>query len=177
MKKIIALTLVAVLLAGCGAATSVKTGLGHNISIAKSKDATAEAEGAAQVDTVMAAVTFDKAGKILSVTIDNAQVKVNFDQNGKITSDLATEPETKVELGDKYGMKKQSGIGREWYEQIAELEKWMVGKTVDQVNAMKTVQKDESHPAVPDEADLKSKVTISVEAYQAAVAEALKNAK
>ncbi|NLM73616.1 MAG: hypothetical protein GX184_06290 [Clostridiaceae bacterium] len=177
MKKIIALTLIAVLLAGCGATTSVKTGLGHDISIAKSKDATAEAEGLAQVDTVMAAVTFDKAGKILGVTIDNAQVKVNFDQNGKVTSDLTEKPETKVELGDKYGMKKASGIGREWYEQIAELEKWMTGKTVDQINAMKTVQKDESHPAVPDEADLKSKVTVSVESYLAAVTEAYKNAK
>ena len=42
MKKILALTLVAILLAGCGA-TSVKTGLGHNISIEKSADASSEA--------------------------------------------------------------------------------------------------------------------------------------
>lgn len=175
MKKILALTLVAVLLAGCGAAT-VKTGLGHTISIASSKDATADAEGQAQVDTVMAAVTFDSNGKILGVKIDNAQVKVKFDANGKITSDKAEKPQTKVELGDGYGMKKQSGIGREWFEQIAELEKWMIGKTVDQVMNLKVVKKDDSHPAVPDDADLKSKVTISVQDYQAAVKEALENA-
>ena len=42
MKKILALTLVASFLAGCGA-TSVKTGLGHNISIEKSADASSEA--------------------------------------------------------------------------------------------------------------------------------------
>lgn len=168
MKKVLALTLVAVLLAGCGAAASVKTGLGHNISIAKSKDATAEAAGLAQVDTVMAAVTVDSANKILGVTIDTAQTKVNFDATGKLTTDLAAEQKTKVELGDAYGMKKASSIGREWYEQIAELEKWMVGKTVDKITAVK-------EPA--NEADLKSKVTVSIGDYQAAVAEAVKNAK
>ncbi len=176
MKKVLALTLVAVLLAGCGAA-SVKTGLGHNISIAKSKDATAEAAGAAQVDTVMAAVTFDSAGKILGVTIDNAQTIVNFDATGKVTSDLAKAQQTKVERGNDYGMKKQSKIGKEWFEQIADLEKWMVGKTVDQVNALKVKKVDDAHPAVPDTADLSSKVTVSVQDYQAAVTEALANAK
>lgn len=175
MKKIIALTLAAVLLAGCGAAT-VKTGLGHVISIGKSADATAEKAGLAQVDTVMAAVTFDSAGKILGVKIDNAQVKVNFDATGKVTTDKAVAPQTKVELGDNYGMKKASKIGKEWYEQIADLEKWMVGKTVDQVKAMKTKKVDDAHPNVPDETDLSSKVTVSVQDYQAAVAEALANA-
>jgi len=172
MKKVLALTLVAILLAGCGAATTVKTGLGHTVSIASSKDATAEAEGAAQVDTVMAAVSVDKAGKIVSVTIDTAQVKVNFDATGKITSNKDEKPETKVEKGDAYGMKKNSGIGKEWYEQIADLEKWMVGKTVDQVKAMKL--NDEGRPA---EADLTSKVTIHVNDYIEAVSEAVANAR
>jgi len=130
MKKVLALTLVAVLLAGCGAAASVKTGLGHTISVAKSKDAAADAEGLAQVDTVMAAVTVDSSKKILGVVIDTAQVIVNFDATGKITTDLNKEQQTKVELGDLYGMKKASSIGKEWYEQIADLEKWMIGKTL-----------------------------------------------
>lgn len=176
MKKVLALTLVAVLLAGCGAAT-VKTGLGHNISIAKSADAAADKAGVAQVDTVMAAVTFDSAGKILGVTIDNAQVKVNFDATGKVTSDKAVAPKTKVELGNDYGLKKASKIGKEWFEQIAELEKWMIGKTVDEVNALKVKKVDENHTSVPDIADLSSKVTVSVDDYQAAVTEALANAK
>ncbi len=166
MKKILALTLVAVLLAGCGAA-SVKTGLGHNISVAKSKDVTAEAEGLVQVDTVMAAVTVDSANKILGVKIDSAQSKVNFDATGKITTDLTKEQKTKVELGYDYGMKK-AGSAREWFEQIAELEKWMVGKTVDKITAIKEASED---------ADLKSKVSISISDYQAAVAEAVQNAK
>ena len=166
MKKVLALTLIAVLLAGCGAA-SVKTGLGHNISIAKSTDASAEAEGLAQVDTVMAAVTVDSSNKVLGVVIDTAQVKVNFDTTGKITTDKTTELKTKVELGFDYGMKK-AGSAREWFEQIAEVEKWMVGKTVDKITAIKDVSED---------ADLKSKVSVSIIDYQAPVAEAVKNAK
>jgi len=179
MKKLIPLTIAIMLLAGCGSqtASSVKTGLGHVVSIEKSTDATAEKEGNAQVDTVMAAVTFDADGKILSVTIDNAQTKVAFDQTGKITSDKTAEQKTKVELGKDYGMIKQSKIGKEWYEQIAELEKRMVGKTVDEIKAMKVKKVDEDHQSVPDEPDLNSKVTISVEDYIAAVEEAYKNAK
>jgi hypothetical protein len=166
MKKILALTLVAILLAGCGA-TSVKTGLGHNISIEKSADASSEAEGLAQVDTIMAAVTVDSSNKILGVVIDTAQTKVNFDTTGKITSDLNAEQKTKVELGFDYGMKK-AGSAREWFEQIAELEKWMVGKTVDKITAIKDASED---------ADLKSKVSVSISGYQAAVAEAVANAR
>ena len=183
MKKLIVVALFAImvlsimLLSGCGSAGGVKTGLGHVVSISKSKDATAEGDGAAQVDTVMAAVSVDSKGKIISVTIDTAQTVVPFDAAGKIKADMGAEQKTKVELGADYGMIKQSSIGREWYEQIAELEKWMVGKTIDQVKAMKVKKADESHTNVPDEPDLTSKVTISVEDYIAAVEEAINNAK
>ncbi|MGI6538799.1 MAG: hypothetical protein ACOX22_10960 [Caldicoprobacterales bacterium] len=154
----------------------VKVGLGQNISIAKSKSAEGENGAVAQVDTVMAAVGLDKDGKVVSVTIDNAQTRVNFDKDGKITSDLNEELKTKVELGDKYGMKSQSGIGKEWYEQIAELEKWMIGKTIDEIKNLKTKKTDDNHPAVPDVPELTSVVTISVQDYIAAVAEAVDNA-
>ncbi|HHW47571.1 MAG TPA: hypothetical protein GXX14_03015 [Clostridiaceae bacterium] len=183
MKKLVSallavLMLVSImLLTGCGSSGGIKTGLGQTVSIAKSTDATADKDGVAQVDVVMAAVGVDSKGKIVSVTIDTAQTRVAFDAQGKIKSDLQEKPKTKVELGKDYGMIKQSSIGREWYEQIAELEKWMVGKTIDQVKAMKVKAVDENHPSVPDEPDLTSKVTISVEDYIAAVEEAVKNAK
>ena len=74
-------------------------------------------------------------------------------------------------------MKQASGIGKEWFEQIAALEQWMKGKTVDQVMAMKTTQKDANHPAVPNEADLTSSVTISVDGFLRALDKASKNAK
>jgi hypothetical protein len=86
MKKnilaiIIAATLILVLFTACGGGTStgnVKTGLGHVVTIGKSEDAAADKEGFVQVDTIMAAVSVDSAGKIVSVNIDYAQTKVPF---------------------------------------------------------------------------------------------------
>lgn len=181
MKKHIAIILTAimatVLLTGCGSSSSLKTGLGHVVSISSSKDATSEAKGAAQVDVTMAAVSVDQQGRIQKVTIDTIQGKVEVDSNGKIVTDKSAEIKSKVEIGDAYGLIQQSGIGRNWHEQIAELEKWMIGKTIDEIQGMKVKKVNDSHTHVPDEPDLTSKVTITVENYIAAVAEAVKNAK
>ncbi len=162
---------------------AVKLGLGHNISIAKSKGYSLDEESGtetlplAQVDTVIAATAFDADGKVAGVIIDNAQVRVNFDAEGQVTSDLSERPKTKVELGPDYGMGRVSEIGKEWFEQIAELEKWMVGKTVEEIKAMPVKEKDEAHPAVPDDPELSSLVTITVQDYIAAVEEAFANAR
>jgi len=157
-------------------------GLGHIVGISKSKGLGKDAEGKevtplAQVDTVMVVSAFDKDGKVVSAIIDNAQTKVTFDNTGKVTSDKAAAYKTKVELGDEYGMKKASSLGKEWYEQMAELQKWMAGKTVDEVKAMKVVAKDDTHPAVPDEPELTSLVTLSVQDYIASLDEAYQKAK
>jgi len=195
MKVSLMLVLVLGLLAGCAGGNNndsgssaaeddngiVKMGIGQNTSIAKSKDLGVDAEGKevlplGQVDTVMVVAAFDKDGKVVKVTIDNAQTKVKFDKALQLTSDKEAENKTKVELGDEYGMIKASSIKKEWYQQIAELEKWMIGKTVEEVKAMKTVNKDASHPAVPDVAELTSLVTVSVQDYVAALEEAFTNA-
>lgn len=136
----------------------VKLGLGMGTSIGKSKDL-AEGAATAQVDTVIVAAGFDADGKIVSVTIDTAQDKVGFDGEMQLTSDTSVAGRTKIELGDEYGMKGASGIGKEWDEQIAEFEAWMIGKTVEEVKGMKLVE------TVPDEEDLKSTVTIKVQGY------------
>jgi predicted small secreted protein len=182
MKKlfllVLCVTLTAFVLVGCGptSGNTVKTGLGVVSSIAKSTDAGAE-DGLAEVDSMIAAVTVDKDGKIVKCDIDAAQTKINFSKAGKITTDLKTVYKTKQELGPEYGMGKVSKIGKEWNEQIAEFEKWMVGKTVDQIKAMKTKKVDDAHTNVPDVPDLQTKVTITVQDYIAAVEEAYKNAK
>lgn len=163
------------------AAGAETLGLGHNISIAKSKGLGSkdgkEVLPMAQVDTVMAATAFDKDGKVVIAIIDNAQTKINFDNTGKVTTDKKGEFLTKVELKEGYGMVKASSIGKEWYQQADELGKWMVGKTVDEIKAMKVKEKDAAHPAVPDVPELTSLVTVSVEHYIEAVAEAFANAK
>lgn len=152
-----------------------KIGLGHVTSIGKSKDLEGDS-ALGQVDTVIAAVAFDGNGKVVKVTIDNAQTKVNFDKDLQVTSDLSSEYKTKVELGDEYGMIKGSTIKKEWYEQIAELEKWMIGRTVEEIKAMKVKERDAAHPSVPDVPELTSLVTITIQDYIAAVEEAYNTA-
>lgn len=163
------------------AAGTYKLGLGIVNSIEKSKDYQ-PAEGdnpevlpVGQVDTTMAAVLFDADGKVVDVIIDVAQIRVNFDADLKVTNRDA-ELKSKKELGPDYGLINASEIGKEWYEQIEALEAWMVGKTVSEITGMKTFERDPSHLHVPDEPDLKSSVTITVEAYLAAVEKAFANA-
>ncbi|MBM7616219.1 Tfp pilus assembly PilM family ATPase [Alkaliphilus hydrothermalis] len=152
----------------------VKVGLGTINSIAKSKsyslEGSKETLPVGQVDTIMAAAAFDADGKVISVIIDTAQTKVNFDKELKLTSDKAAEIKTKFEKGDEYGMRKASPIQKEWFEQIAELEKWMVGKTIDEITGMQL--KDDA----PDVPELTSTVTMGVDGYIAAVEKAYANA-
>jgi roadblock/LC7 domain-containing protein len=159
-----------------------KIGLGHNVSIASSKALGKDKDGKeilplAQVETVMAVTAFDKDGKVVKAIIDNAQTKVNFDNTGKVTSDKKAEQKTKVELKEAYGMVVASTIKKEWYQQAEALGKWMEGKTIADIKGMKTMKKDDAHPAVPDVAELKSSVTVSVQDYLAAVEESSQNAK
>jgi NifU-like protein involved in Fe-S cluster formation len=163
-------------------ASKVLTGLGTDISIKSSKSVSTDTSGnkadaLAQADVVMAAVAIDEGGKVLNVKFDTAQVKINFDDKGNLVTDTSVVQLTKKELGDQYNMKSASGIGKEWYEQIAALENWMKGKTADEVMAMKTKEGAAGHPAVPDEADLTSSVTISVDVFLNAFDKAAKSAK
>ena len=159
----------------------VKLGLGHITSIAKSKDLAVDGKGKvvppmAQVDSAIAAVAFDAKGRVVKVNLDSAQSKISFNKDFTVANDLTAKGLTKVELGDGYGMRKASGIGKEWNEQIAELEKWMTGKTVAEIKALKVKQRDAGHPAVPDVPELTSVVTITVQDYIAAVEKAWENA-
>ena len=180
MKKImlvaVAIMLVAAVAVSAADAPITKIGLGHVISIKSSKDATATATAVGQVDTVMAAVAFDAAGRVVKVSIDNAQTKVNFDKDMKVVSDVTVAPKTKVELKEGYGMAKVSTIKLEWYQQMANFEKWMIGKTVAEIKALKVKTRDASHTNVPDIPELTSLVTITVESYIAAVEDAWNNA-
>lgn len=141
-------------------------GLGLVTSIASSKDA------AAQADVDMVAAAFDKNGKVVGVIIDVVQPKVAFDEEGKVTSDKSAAIETKKELKERYNMKKSSPIGKEWYEQAAALEEWMVGKTVSDITGMKLGA--DNNPDVPE---LTASVTMTVDSMLAAVEKAFANKK
>ncbi|MBC7087414.1 MAG: hypothetical protein H5T96_02865 [Tissierellales bacterium] len=160
--------------------TITKLGLGHIVSIAKSKDKGVDANGnpvnaTAQADVMIAAVGFDADGKVVSVSIDTAQTRVAFDENMQVTSDVNAEVPTKRDLGADYGMVKASGIGKEWFEQMDALQEWMIGKTVDEILSMETTMRDEAHPSVPNVPELTSSVTIDVGDYLRAIEEAWNN--
>ena len=140
-----------------GADASDKLGLGVVTTISKSKDAAADKEGLAQAYSTYTVATFDADGKVTSSVIDASQANVNFDAAGKITTDLAVAPITKVELGEDYGMKKASAIGKEWYEQADAFAAYVVGKTVEEI---KGIAVDESGHAT--EEDLVSSVTVGI---------------
>ena len=152
-----------------------KLGLGQNISV-KGTAATADKKGTVQVDTNMVGVALDAEGKILWGKIDVAQQKINFDATGVKAGEV--DCRTKVEKEGDYGMAGASSIGKEYYEHVAALGEWMVGKTVAEVVGMETYDKgDGSHTAVPAVEELKASCTVTVGAYLEALDEAAKLAK
>jgi hypothetical protein len=174
-RKVLALIAAVLLIAmvvtacntGSGSTGSVKLGLGTVNRINKSKDA-GDADGNAQTDAVIAAVTIDSEGKIVAVNIDTVQSKIAFTKDGKVATDPATLVKTKKELGDDYGMKAQSSLPKEWYEQIEALEKYLVGKKLADIEGMKLTDGKAD--------DLKTSVTITISDYLEAVKKAIANA-
>lgn len=153
-----------------GETTAVKTGLAVLPSLSAS--ASGEGDGAAQADILLVAVTVDDDGVIDSCIIDSIQAKIGFNAQGALTTPLDTAFATKLELGDDYGMRAASPIGKEWNEQANALAGYVAGKTVDE---LKGIALDDSGHAV-DEPDLTASVTIGIsdllEGVEAAVANA-----
>ena len=134
--------------------------------MSKSKDAAADKDGVAQAYATIAAVTFD-GDVITSCYIDAVQANVNFDASGTITTDLTAAPQTKNQLGDAYGMKQASSIGKEWNEQAAGFCAYVTGKTAAEVKGLAV---DESGKAA--DADLAATVTVGIGEFQTLIAKA-----
>ena len=119
-------------LAGCEQQAAAKLGLGVVID-GSTTDATEEANGDGTYAVVMAAVTVQENGKIAACKIDEVEIVMEFDFEGVCvpTESFAS----KRELGDNYGMAAWANT-TEWYAQVDALEKLIVGKTIDEVNAL-----------------------------------------
>ena len=154
-----------------GAAESDKLSLGIVSSMSSSKDATADAEGLAQVSSTYVALTRDAGGKISSCVIDETQSKISFTAQGKITTDLAMAPQSKNELKEAYGLKEASGIGKEWYEQAEAFAQYVTGKLPQEIEGIAV---DDKGYALAE--DIKSSVTISVGNFIAAIQKATSGA-
>lgn len=187
MKKLLAVLAVAVLLlSGCSNGGGNGNGNGDETTVLKvgtasytsvsGRDFNTETavEGRVQVNTYFATVALDEDGKFVYVYIDTAQNQGTFDEEGVVVTAAPTP--TKKERGADYGMIGRSEIGKEWFEQIAALEEWMIGRTLAEVKAVPTKVVDDAHQFVPSGDDLTSSVTITIEGYQGAVETAAANA-
>lgn len=146
---------------------ATKIGLGVNTTSAKSKGAADDKGANVTFDTVVNVVASDDSGKVVKSFIDALQGIVEFDVKGVLTN-KDTKVVSKQDLKDKYGMKKASAIGKEWFEQAAELAKYLEGKTVADVEAWKLNDKKQLE-------DIVSTVSMKVNGYQPVIVESLKN--
>lgn len=149
-----------------------KTGLSVVTSVGSSKNASDDADGVAQTDVTLVAVTVDDAGIITDCVIDAVQAKMPFDATGAVTGDMTASVLSKNELGADYGMGGVSPIGKEWNEQAQALADYVVGKTADEVSGIAVNEETR-----PTDADLSASVTISIGGLTAAIVDAVNNAQ
>lgn len=171
MKKIVAFLLLVCMmlsLAACGSSGSeYKLGMGVDLSTDSSK------ENNAQVDATVAAVVTDKDGKIVACRLDVAQSKMDV-TGGAV--DAAKTFQTKMELGDDYGMVAYGNAIAEWYDQAKAFESYVVGKTAAEVEGIETVLNETGHNVATDEA-LLAGCTMDITAFKAAVVKACNDEK
>lgn len=134
--------------------------------LSSSVSVTAEADGCAQLDTTVTALTVQ--GDIFtSCAIDAVQAKAAFNTEGVI-GDVDTTVATKNELGADYGMVAWGGAIAEWDAQAAAFASYVTGKTAEEVLGIAV---DES--THPQEADLATSVTIAIGGFQNLIVKAV----
>lgn len=153
------------------AGSSLQMGLGIVSRLKRAQNA-GDTDGSAEINTTVAAVTIDLEGRIVDCSIDKVENKLSVSNTGSIGSPANTEYSTTKELGDSYGMRGASTIGKEWYEQVEAFEQYVIGKTIEEVNGIKT-----DNQGYAQENDLNSSVTISISDFQAAINKAVENAQ
>ncbi len=94
------------------------------------KDASEQTDGVASLKSTYAAVA-KIGGRIAASNIDETEVSAYFDESGLLIS--LDKSEGKRDMGYSYGMKSASEIGLEWFEQVRNFEKYIVGLTPDEV--------------------------------------------
>lgn len=124
--------------------------------ISKSKSATENKDGQVQGYTFLGVITRN-GDTVTSCYIDALQPTVKFNAAGAITGDLTAAVQTKNQLGDGYGMRAASGIGKEWNEQAAAFCEYVKGKTVAEIAGIAV-----NDAGKTDDADIVTFATVSV---------------
>lgn len=151
---------------------AVKTGFSIYTSLANSRNASADEDGAAVADITLVAVTVDDSGVIDSCVIDQIKPQITFNAAGQLTTEPSTIFVSKNELGEGYGMKQASSIGLEWYQQAQAMAEYAQGKTVEQIKGLAV-----SETGVPKDGDLSASVTISVADFVSGIEAAVNQAR
>ncbi len=168
LKACLALACIAAVTTGCSSSSSAisKAGLGIVTSVE-------ESNGSVTVSTTFATIGLDGDGKIVDINIDVAQ---------SVPTAESPVLQSKKDLQDNYGMKSTSAAigniegGAEWYQQAAAFEEYCKGKTLDEVAAIETETGSEGSVVAKSGSDLAAGCTISISAFQEAVAKAGENA-
>lgn len=174
MKKILCLALSLLMvfslcsLVGCGEKETLKLGFGVHSALDEVKNADGENDGTASAVTTIAAVLLDKDGKIVKCEFDTAANEIKFSAKGEAIA--PAEMATKTEKGDNYGMKAYASAKKEWYEQKDAFISVIIGKTIDEVKALKNGDKGN------DEV-VNAGCTIKITEFIPALEKAVKNAK
>ena len=152
--------------AALGAAKGDRVSLGVEAENASSDiTATDDKDVNAEVDLTVVALTLDADGRVTSAIGDMAEPALTIAADGGVTA-----PDTvrsKLELGDSYGMRNASSLGKEWYEHSEGYCSYLKGKTEKEAADI---------PADGSDADLAALCTISIDALQKAAGDAFENA-
>lgn len=149
----------------------LRTGLAIDCTI-DATDATADTDGTAGFDIILAGVLLDEKGVIVDCTIDAISHSIHYNTSGEITSDISEKVLTKNEQGDSYGMVTYGGAISEWYQQAEAFAQYAIGKTAD---ALKNGAITEEGYAA--DADLAASATINLGGFLQAVLDACNNAQ
>lgn len=115
--------------------TTYKVGVGSYTTTEDSSSSVEDSSGKGIVSTTYATVIFDENDIIRKIYIDEVESKIYFDSKGHLDESKNNKVvRSKRELGDEYGMKAASNIGKEWYEQINSLEDYLVGKNIRNIS-------------------------------------------
>ena len=178
MKKLIGLTLVFAIAVTCCLAMPVSAetmGMAVHTVVAKAENAYTDdgktTDGKYSLETAVCTVLLDDTGKILNVRFDLTISDLGVNAQGEVLTEAGTEMKSKMDLKEAYGMGKYAPAG-EWYQQVQALEKFCVGKTVEEVLAVPT-----SPSGVMETEDLKTSCTIGVSDLLKALELAAANAR
>lgn len=131
--------------------------------------------GHTSFNVVAANAVFDQDGKIVSVKFDVTEISPEdfnwIDEAAADKADQATKLEeeiiTKGEKKEAYGMAAKATTGLEWYEQMANFEKFFVGKTTAEIRTWFTKNTDVNGRPIKIGTELKPEDQAKVDALTA----------